>query len=480
MSPRTAPRSRTRARTLAIFILLLAGPSLFAFTPCEGRYDRALTLITGRCYLPQGNKPEAIKKLKAGWRSYLSGSGKTSELLGEAANPLRFDRASVLPVDAVDEAWREVRDLSECISYELRVRKRPPADVLPSDVEIVESHDGVLDKTFATLTLRLLDDSGKLRPATRLGSVVLSSQSDPLDVTPMFTLNEDGTIGLKDAAGFRRALNKRFDPFRLTVRAFIGEKQYESAADFAIGRFKMRVRLGRPTRTSSSLRSLAVSLRSDRTALMFESVTNADGIADFPLLPDDHYRIVCVPDVGGKRYFGRAEVELDRDAGVVNLPLATTVGDIERVAGEGYWRAGDQPPVEWVPIYSAYLGLNDKTALSVNFVSPLLYPGPLTSDSEAAAAEALEADRKRVQPMSRSVVFRVYDPRGRMVYRHVATMQLVQNMEGGAYEVPKPWVPIELQARPAGRIELDSADSRLRGSYDIGQLFADLLKPAKD
>jgi hypothetical protein len=487
MSPGIAPGSKTRARALALFILLVAGPSLFAFAPCEDHYERVLTLVSGRMYLSARARTEALKKLKAAWRSYLREDEKSRteavQLLGEARNEFR-ERAPGLPIDGDEEASLKSRDLTICMSeandeaFVRGPRRRRPADPLPSDLEIAEAHDGVLESGFKTFTVRLLDDDGKTIPATRLGSIQLISQSGPLDVTPMFALNPDGTIRLEDVSQFRRAVNKRFDPFRLSVRAFQHDTQYESAAGFVMGRYTMRVRLLRPAGTTFPLRSTHIWLMSDRTVLTFESVTNADGIADFPPLPDDHYRVACVPEIGGKRYFGRTEVELDRNAGIVDLPLYSTVTEIERRPGdEGWWRADDEH-TDWTHIFSVFMELAGDGSLHPNAWKHEVQ-GPPAPDSEEALHDAIERDKKTLSdpnPMKRTVIFRVYDERGRVVFRRIAAMEYARLTSYGRSENAKPFAQIEFPARATGRLELDSADPRLRGSFDIAQLFAAVLK----
>ncbi|HEX3109245.1 MAG TPA: hypothetical protein VHU41_09135, partial [Thermoanaerobaculia bacterium] len=366
---------------------------------------------------------------------------KTFKILEEAEALVERARDLGLPRTGSYVAWSEIRRLSGCIwqpRYPAKLHRA--ADPLPSDLEIIESPDGVLESTFTTFNVRLLDGDGETILAQRLGSIQLISQSGPLDVTPMFEL-KDGTIGLKDIASFRRALNKRFDPFRLSVRAFNGDKQYEGTADFAIGRFGMRVRLQRPPATKVSLRSVPVWLMSDRTSLIFQGVTNADGIAEFSSLPDDHYRIASAPDLGGKRYYGRTEVELDREAGIVDLPLVATAHDIERRAGDqGFWR-DENEHAEWTHMFSAYLGLANRTSLETfdaNFESGFDSDYPTASESEAALHEALEHDRKKpLNPDERTIVFRVYDARGRVVYRGITALKFAQWTSNGRSEIAK-------------------------------------------
>lgn len=489
MSPHIATRSSGRSRlrhqshALAILLLLLCGPTASALAPCESFYEHALTIVKGHCYLPAQSRTEAVKQLSAGWRSYFSEADKskpaTFELLGRAEGLVRSSGPN-LSATARDEAGRTVRILASCLWDEnsranlYGIRRDRAAEPLLSDVEIVESHDGVLDHDFATLTLRLLDADAKPVPVSRLESVELKSQSGAVDVTSMFTLTKEGGVSLKEVAPFRRMLSKRIDPFRLSVRASNGTTRYESTADFVIGRFRMRVRLTRPSGTSFSLRSIPVWAVSDRTAMTFDTVTNADGIAEFLQLPDDHYRIASIPEIGAKRYYARTEVELNRDPGLVDLPLNSTIGEIvRRPNDQGLWRADEEVRTsEWINMFFVAFQLIDNR-LHLQDVTRYINDVPEPSDSEAVVNEALEHDRRSApDPDKRFVAVRVYDDRGRIVFRRAVPMNFASWSEGSRAVYPIPSLIVEMPAHATGHIEFDSVDPRLRGSFDLEQMIA--------
>jgi hypothetical protein len=96
--------------------------------------------------------------------------------------------------------------------------------------------------------------------------------------------------------------------------------------------------------------------------------------------------------------------------------------------------------------------------------------------SENELKARLEKDSMSdLDPDSRTIAVRVYDPSGRVVFRTAALLWFVHNTSNGRNHIP-PYAIVTLPAEVTGRMETEAVDARLDVSLDIDAIRSEFLQ----
>jgi hypothetical protein len=237
--------------------------------------------------------------------------------------------------------------------------------------------------------------------------------------------------------------------------------------------------------------------------MSFWSKTATDGTATFTHLPDGRYQIASDVVRTSDRLFARGSFQLDRDNSSLPMQLfSAREGRLpgrepQSAAASGISRSESASPSR----NQSAKGLvrerwhrEGETAdphkvLDVSFIltpeGTLKPEAALEHDSwqivDSLSEDELKARLQKesvsdVDPDSRTIGVRVYDPSGRVIYRTAAILEFVWKTGDGRLRVRAPYVNITLPVEIRGRMETEAVDARLDVSFDIGAIRNEFLR----
>jgi hypothetical protein len=182
-------------------------------------------------------------------------------------------------------------------------------------LELDQLVDGILDRNFTAVTLRVIREDGSPAP---LNTVDLVALVDPLGgpstfVTQMFTLQPDGTLTLNNVNSFRSLLLARTGKILLNVH---GEdtngRIQDQTVEFFVSAFKIVGHLfAPPSNPSLNVGGIFVTASILNTDLVFNVVSDAGGNFEFPLLPSGNFEFTSETLQGGLYYYGQGILVLN-------------------------------------------------------------------------------------------------------------------------------------------------------------------------
>jgi hypothetical protein len=197
-----------------------------------------------------------------------------------------------------------------------------------SKLAIDQTTDGILDRNFVALTMRLVDLGGVVVPLKRVNDIRLLDVEGGPDtyVTDMFTLLTDGTLLLNNVPAFRSLLLSRVGKITLEVNGSNLKSRPEiTTADFYISAFKIVGQLvAPPSNPGLNVAGIAVTGTVLNTNLFFNAVTDASGNFEFPLLPRGNFDFTSETIQNGLYYYGQGTFVLNGNKFLTARMLYTT------------------------------------------------------------------------------------------------------------------------------------------------------------
>lgn len=190
-------------------------------------------------------------------------------------------------------------------------------------LEIVEAPDGVLPRAFTAMTLRFVRDEAMVRLRRVFQIDVLHPTGGPSTaIASRFALQPDGTLTATDVAAVRALLATRAGKVEMMVHAVDHEERnHTGVVALYIGRHRAVARLvappSAPTLATAGVPFVASILNTD---LAFNGITDAEGKVELPSLPSGALSFRAEAASGGKFYYGRGAVTMNRSwALAINL-----------------------------------------------------------------------------------------------------------------------------------------------------------------
>ncbi len=348
-------------------------------------------------------------------------------------------------------------------------------------LEFSPTSDGVLPPDFREATLQFVDDRGQLIRMKRIGLIELHSQNGIANVTSAFAVTPEGTLRLRERElqNFLAAIAGLVDPHQLSVHAFdaSGASYRGMTSPFAVGRDSVRVQLVSPIDTPAKLDSTFIRVTNDLTGASFWSKTAGDGSATFTHMPAGRYELAC--DVGrtSERLFGRGSFQLDRDNASVSIPMSRLAKSTAMDSGpmRERWHA----PGETADPHKV-LEVSFKLTPEGTLKRAEVWEHDSWKILDSLSEEELKARLQResvsdLDPDSRTIGVRVYDPSGQVIFRTAAILYFVSVTSHGRNHI-NPYVKVTLPAEIKGRMETEAVDARWDISLDIGAIHSELLR----
>jgi hypothetical protein len=207
--------------------------------------------------------------------------------------------------------------------------------VADADLQLVEAPSDVVDRAFATFTLRFVDPQDAIVQLTYLDSVFISDifGGPAQDITASFSLQADGSVHAMNPAGLRALLLARSGGIQLDVHGEnAANTQYGGTIVFYVGSVRVVGQLvAPPSFPGLVLGGITVRAAILNTPLIFTAVSDASGSFEFSLLPTGNVDFTSETLQRSKYYYGQGTFVLEgnRRLTVNMLHTADLVAGVE-------------------------------------------------------------------------------------------------------------------------------------------------------
>ncbi len=197
-----------------------------------------------------------------------------------------------------------------------------------STLNIDQLVEGILDRNFSALTLRLTKADGATVALKSLDLVALLDAQGGAStfVTQMFTLQPDGTLTLNDVTSFRSLLLSQAGKILLNVHGEDANGRiHDRTAEFFVSVYKITGHLSAsPSNPGLNTAGISITGKILNTNLVFNVVSDASGNFEFPLLPAGNFEFNSEAFQNGLYYYGQGILVLNGNK-ALNVNMLGTV-----------------------------------------------------------------------------------------------------------------------------------------------------------